>query len=84
MNGGMETKIEKLDRELREAAYDPEFHGDMLLGDPVQTVSGYWNDLSKVLSPKNIRQIGTLAYKAFTDQGLDVSTRSRIHALVLN
>ena len=84
INGGMETKIEKLDRELWEATYDPEFHGDMLLGDPVQKVTGYWNDFSKVLAPKNFRQIGTLAYKAFTDQGLDVSKRSRIYALVLN
>ena len=82
MNGGMETRIEKLDRELTEATYDPEFHGDMLLGDPVQKVTGYWNDISRVLSPKNFGQIGTLAYKAFTDQGLDVSTRSRIYALV--
>ena len=78
MNGAMETKIEKLDRELREATYDPEFHGDMLLGDPLQTVTGYWNDISKVLNPKNLPQIGSLAYKAFTGQGLDVSTLSRI------
>ena len=73
MNGKMETKIEKLDRELREATYDPEFHGDMLLGDPLQNVTGYLNDISKVLIPKNLPQIGSLAYKAFTGQGLDVS-----------
>ena len=78
MNGGMETKIEKLDRELKEATYDPEFHGDMLLGDPLQIVTGYWNDISKVLAPKNLPQIGSLAYKAFTGQGLDVSARSTI------
>ena len=83
MNGGMETKIEKLDRELREATYDPEFHGDMLLGDPVQRITGYWNDISKVLTPKNFGQIGTLAYKAFTDQGLDVRTYFKSCALEL-
>ena len=83
MNGVMETKIEKLDRELREATYDPEFHGDMLLGDPVQKVTGYWNDIVKVLTPRNFGQIGTLAYKAFTDQGLDVRTYSKIYAVLL-
>ena len=79
MNGKMESEIEKLDRDLREATYDPEFHGDMLLGDPLQTVTGYWNDISKILVPKNLPQIGSLAYKAFTGQGLDVSAYSRLY-----
>ena len=78
MNGKMESEIEKLDRDLRETTYDPEFHGDMLLGDTLQTVTGYWNDISKILVPKNLPQIGSLAYKAFTGQGLDVSTYARL------
>ena len=81
MNGKMEREIEKLDRELREATYDPEFHGDMLLGDPLQTVTGYWNDISKILIPKNLPQIGSLAYKALTGQGLDVSTCAGLYVL---
>ena len=50
----MDSQIEKLDRELREAAYDPVFHGDMLLGDPLQTVTGCLNDTSKIQVPKNL------------------------------
>ena len=78
MKGKMESEIEKLDCELREATYDPEFHGDMLLGDPLQTVTGYWNDISKILVLKNLPQISSLAYKTFTGQGLDVSTYSEL------
>ena len=47
-------QIEKPNRKLREAAYDPKLHGDMLLGDPLQKVSGYVNDISKTLLPKNL------------------------------
>ena len=50
----------------------------MLLGDTLQTVTGYWNDIFKILVPKNLPQIGSLACKAFTGQGLDVSTYSRL------
>ena len=78
----MESQIEKLDRELREATYDPEFHGDMLLGDSLQTVTGYLDDISKILVPKNLPQFGSLAYKALTGQGLDVSTCSRLMSCV--
>ena len=75
MNGGVKgaSNIDRLDQELKDATYDPEFHGDMLLGDPRQSITGYLYDLYEVFARKNLKQIGLITTKALTGQGLDVS-----------
>lgn len=64
-----ENKMKQLDRELKDAIYEAEFHGDMLLGDAQQVVTGYWNDISEALATKNLRSIGSLATTYVTTWG---------------
>lgn len=49
------------------------FHGDELLADKRTKVTGLFKDVRDVLTWKNASDIGQLAWKGVTGQGLDVS-----------
>ena len=65
--------IEQLVQELKDSIYDAEFHGDMLLGDTQQVITGYRNNKSHALAIKSLPSIGALIKTGATGGGLNVS-----------
>jgi hypothetical protein len=59
--------------ELKKAEYVAKFHGDELLADKQNVVTGLLNDIRNVFTFRNAKEIGTVGWKAFTGKGLDVS-----------
>ena len=65
----------KLNENLQKAtdnAESHEFHGDDLIADKETKLTGKWNDVANVFTYKNAKQLGTVAWKKLSLQGLDV------------
>lgn len=58
---------------LKTAEYVAKFHGDELLADKQNVMTGTLNDIRKVLTLRNAKEIGTVGWKMATGKGLDVS-----------
>ena len=68
--------VEECNSELVTAAkkYQPEFHGDELLGDKQIVPTGVWLDFIRVFTPGNAKQIWEVLLKYVFRHELDVST----------
>ena len=73
------SKMEILNKELREKKYVPEFHGDNLLGEPtvpsglISRLLNNFDSLRSVFQPKNTFHVGKVVAKMLAGEGLDVS-----------
>lgn len=67
--------MDELNRELKAAAGSDmsAFHGDELLADKLTVSTGTFDDLRNVVTWENASEIGKVAWKKLTGQGLDVS-----------
>ena len=64
--------VEHLNKRLKDAKYEANFHGDALLADKAIVTTGLLDDLHKVFTLKNAKDIATVAWGLLKGQGLNV------------
>ena len=76
MNGNdskAHATMDDLNVELKKARYVANFHGDELLADKQNVITGTWTDVRDVLTLENAREIGKVGWNFLRGKGLDVS-----------
>ena len=69
---GKDDLCEHWNKKLKVASKYSQFHGDQLLADKQRKQTGYFNDISRVLTLKNLPDILKVAYVALRGKGIDV------------
>ena len=65
--------MDDLNTKLRTAGYEAKFHGDELLADKQNVMTGMLTDMRDVLTFKNAKDIGAVGWNMLRGKGLDVS-----------
>ena len=74
-NGKAKDQLQAWNDRLSKIQENPKFHGDELLADKQIKLTGIWNDLFRILTPKNAPEVVKVAIKGFSGGGLDVRCR---------
>ena len=68
-----QTAMADLNAELKKSKYVAEFHGDELLADKQNMMTGAWTDMRDVLTLENAKDIGKVGWRMLRGKGVDVS-----------